>query len=129
MLAPGALRNAVRLLTALAVMLSGLSGLRAAPAFHESGAVQAVEAAAETVLAADDHLAHPHSHDADFDGGQWPGHPHEHKDHSHVALGLPAPLTSLLPPQGTILRLREECRAPSYLPFPLERPPCGLSVA
>ena len=58
MLAPGALRNAVRLLTALAVMLSGLSGLRAAPAFHESGAVQAVEAAAETVLAADDHLAH-----------------------------------------------------------------------
>jgi hypothetical protein len=47
MLAPGALRNAVRLLTALAVMLSGLSGLRAAPAFHESGAVQAVEAAAE----------------------------------------------------------------------------------
>jgi hypothetical protein len=129
MFARSAISNAVRLLTALAVMLSALSGLRAAPMFHQSGAVQRIEAAADTFLAADDDLSQSHSHDDDLNGGSRPGHPHEHKDHSHVVLGLPDLLTSWLPPQGKSLHCQEGCRAPSHLPFPPERPPCGFSVA
>jgi hypothetical protein len=101
MFARSAIMNAVRLLTALAVMLSAISGLRAAPTFRES--VRGVEAAAEIIIAPSDEYSHAHSHDDDCDGGPCLGHPHEHKDHSHVVFGLPA--------------------------FPLERPPCRISIA
>lgn len=129
MLARSAILDAVRLLTALAVMLSALPGLRAASTFHESGAVQRIEAAIDLALAADHGLSHSHSHDDDLSGGPWPEHPPEHKDHSHIVLGLPDLLPSLSPPQGGNLHRREECRIPSHLPFPLERPPCDPSLA
>src|SRR5829696_2661419 len=105
MLARSAILNAVRLITALAVMLSAMSGVRAAPMFHESGAVQGVKAAAGIIIAAIDEYSHAHSHDDDCDGGSCLGHPHEHKDHSHVVFGLPAFSTSLVAPRRNSVRL------------------------
>jgi hypothetical protein len=129
MLARSAIMNAVRLLTALAVMLSAMSGLRAAPTFQESGAVRVVEAAAEIIIAAIDEYSHAHSHDDDCDGGPCLGHPHEHKDHSHVVFGLPTFSMSLVAPRSRSVRLHEQYRASARSPSPLDRPPCGLSVA
>jgi hypothetical protein len=127
MFARSAIMNAVRLLTALAVMLSAISGLRAAPTFQES--VRWVEAAAEIITAVIDEYSHAHSHDDDCDGGPCLGHPHEHKDHSHVVFGLPAFSMSLVAPRSRSVRLHEQCHGSAHLPFPLERPPCRLSVA
>src|SRR5215207_1417979 len=67
MLARSAILNAVRLITALAVMLSAMSGVRAAPTCHESGAVQGAEAAAGIIFAAVDENSHAHSHGDDCD--------------------------------------------------------------
>lgn len=119
--------NAVRLITALAVMLSAMSGVRAAPTCHESGAVQGVEAAAGIIFAAVDEYSHAHSHDDDCDGGCL-GHSNEHKDHSHVVFGLPAVSMFWVAPRSNSVRLREQNRATAHLPFPLERPPCWISV-
>jgi hypothetical protein len=58
-----------------------------------------------------------------------PGHGPEHKDHSHVTLGLAAAPASLKAPDGKFLRLWEQGRPPSYLTFRLDRPPCPSFVA
>src|SRR5215207_8772863 len=128
MLARSAILNAVRLITALAVMVSAISGVRAAPTFHVSGAVQGVEAEAGIILAAVDENSHAHSHDHDCDRGCL-GHSNEHKDHSHVVFGLPAVSMSWVAPRSNSVRLREQNRATAHLLFPLERPPCWISVA
>jgi hypothetical protein len=128
MLARSAILNAVRLITALAVMLSAMSGVRAAPMCHESGAVQGVEAAAGIIFAAVDENSQAHSHDDDCDGACL-GHSNEHKDHSHVVFGLPAVSMFWVAPPSNSVRLREQNRATAHLPFPLERPPCWVSVA
>jgi len=127
MLARSAILNAVRLITALAVMLSAMSGVRAAPMCHESGAVQGVEAAAGIIFAAVDENSQAHSHDDDCDGACL-GHSNEHKDHSHVVFGLPAVSMFWVAPRSNSVRLREQNRATAHLPFPLERPPCWISV-
>jgi hypothetical protein len=109
-------------------MLSALPFLRAAPAMHDVGLGQVVSSAASIGLP--DWSGHGHSHDDDdLDPDHRPGHGLEHKDHSHVTLGLTAPPASLIAPDGRFLRYWEQGRPPSHLSFRLDRPPCSLSVA
>jgi hypothetical protein len=119
-----ALLNGLRLLTALAVMLSAIPYVRGS-SIHDFRAAPALEAAVDLNRAVIGEHPHTHSHDDDADAASW-GHS---QDHSHVVLGLPALPSSLVPPQSKRLRVFEECRAGAHLPFPLERPPCGLLVA
>jgi hypothetical protein len=121
------LTKGFRLIIAVAVMLSALPFLRAAPAMHDVGLGQVVASVASTSL---DWSGHGHSHDDDdLDPDHRSGQGLEHKDHSHVKLGLTAPPASLIAPDGRILRLWEQGRPPSHLSFRLDRPPCPLSVA
>jgi hypothetical protein len=121
------LTTGFRLFIALAVILGALPFLRAVPAMHGVGLGQVVASVVSTGLP--DLSGHGHSHDDDPDPDHRPGHGLEHKDHSHVTLGLAAPLASLIAPDGTFLRLWEQGRPPSHLSFRLDRPPCPLSVA
>ena len=120
------LRNGLRLIIAVAVMLSALPFLRAAPSMHELGAAQVVESLVSATLL--DGIGHGHSHDDD-DPDHRPGHGPEHKDHSHVTMGLAAPPASLIAPDGKFLRRWEPCRSTSHLSFRLDRPPCPSFVA
>ena len=123
-----ALLNGFRILIALAVMLSALPYLRAASSVHEGGSTRIIESLASAALS--DEIGHGHSHD---DTMAMPDHRHghglEHKDHSHVTLGLTAPPASLIAPDGRFLRLWEQGRPPSHFSFRLDRPPCPLSFA
>ncbi len=121
-----ALTKGFRLIIALAVMLSALPFLRAAPAMHDVGLGQMVASVVSTGLP--DWSGHGHSHDDD-DPDHRPGQGLEHKDHSHVTLGFMAPPASLIAPDGKFLRLWEQGRPPSHLSFRLDRPPCPLSAA
>jgi hypothetical protein len=122
-----ALLNGLRLIIALAVMLSALPFLRAAPAMHDVGLGQVVASAASIDLP--DWSGQGHSHDDDLDSDHRPSQGLEHKDHSHVTLGLTAPPASLIAPIGTFLRRWEQGRPSSYLSFRLDRPPCPSFVA
>jgi hypothetical protein len=123
-----ALTKGFRLIIALAVMLSALPFLRAAPAMHGIGLDQVVASVASTGLP--DWSGYGHSHDDDdLDPDHRPGHGLEHKDHSHVTLGLAAPPASLIAPDGKFLRLWEQGRPPSHFSYRLDRPPCPLSFA
>lgn len=121
-----ALLNGLRLIIAVAVMLSALPFLRAAPSMHEIGQAQVMDSLGSATHS--DGVGHGHSHDDD-DPDHRPGHGLEHKDHSHVTLGLTAPPASLIAPDGRFLRLWEQGRPPSHLSFRLDRPPCPLLVA
>jgi hypothetical protein len=122
------LLNGLRLIIALAVMLSALPFLRGAPSMHEFASAQVMTGLASTGLV--DQLSHGHSHDDDdADPDHRPGHGPEHKDHSHVTLGLVAAPASLIAPAGKFLRQWEQGRPSSYLSFRLDRPPCPLFVA
>jgi hypothetical protein len=122
-----AILNGFRLIIALAVMLSALPFLRGAPTVHDIGQTQITD----TLTSADvaHQLGHGHSHDDDLDQEHRPGHGPEHKDHSHVTLGLTAPPASLIAPDGTFLRLWEHGRPSSSLSFRLDRPPCPSFAA
>ena len=124
-----ALLNGLRLIIALAVMLSALPFLRAAPGMHDVGMAQTMDAGL-TPEDASDWIGHGHSHDEDdVDPDHRPGHGPEHKDHSHVTLGLAAAPASLKAPDGKFLRQWVQGRPPSYLSFRLDRPPCPSLVA
>ena len=123
-----ALTKGFRLIIALAVMLGALPFLRAAPAMHDVGFEQAVASVGSTELP--DWSGHGHSHDDDdLDPDHRPGHGLEHKDHSHVTLGLAAASASLIAPDGRFVRHWEQGRPSFHLSFRLDRPPCPLSVA
>jgi hypothetical protein len=123
-----ALLNGFRVLIALAVMLAALPFLRAAPAMHGFGSAQVMDGPASAGSL--DHIGHGHSHDDDdLDPDHRPGHGPEHKDHSHVTLGLATVPASLIAPDGTFLRQWEQGRPPSSLSFRLDRPPCPSFVA
>lgn len=123
-----ALLNGLRLIIALAVMLSAMPFLRAAPSSPEIAAFHTMDAFAHAGLS--DRIGHGHSHDAgDLDQDHLPGHGPEHKDHSHVTLGLAAAPASLIVPDGKFLRQWEQGRPPSHLSFRLDRPPCPSLVA
>ncbi|WP_114944628.1 hypothetical protein [Microvirga calopogonii] len=122
------LLNGLRLIIALAVMLSALPFLRGAPPMHEVGSAQIMDSLAPAD--APDEIGHGHSHDDDVDPPDHRhGHGSEHKDHSHVTMGLAAAPASLKAPDGKLLRQWEEGRPPSHLSFRLDRPPCPLFVA
>jgi hypothetical protein len=123
-----ALLNVLRLIIALAVMLSALPFLRGAPSTHEVASAQVMDSLASAGLV--DQLGHGHSHDDDdLDPDQRPGHGPEHKDHSPVTLGLAAAPASLIAPAGTFRRQWEQGRPSSHLSFRLDRPPCPSFVA
>jgi hypothetical protein len=123
-----ALLNGFRFIIALAVMLSALPFLRAAPSSYEIVASHTVDAFVHAGLV--DEMGHGHSHDNDdLDPDHRPGHGPEHKDHSHVTLGLAAAPASLTAPAGTFLRQWEQGRPSSHLSFRLDRPPCPSPVA
>lgn len=123
-----ALTKGFRLIIAVAVMLGALPFLRAAPAMHDVGLEQVVASLASKGLP--DWSGHGHSHDDDeVDPDHRPGHGPEHKDHSHVTLGLAAAPASLKAPDGKFLRQWEQGRPSSHLSFRLDRPPCPSFVA
>jgi hypothetical protein len=123
-----ALLNGLRVIIALAVMMSASPFLRAAPAMHDVGTSQVVEGLKASDLSGQ--IGHGHSHDDDdLDPGHRADHGLEHKDHSHVTLGLAAPPTSLIGPVGKVLRKHEQCRSSTDLLFPLDRPPCPVFAA
>ena len=123
-----ALLNGFRLLIALAVMLSALPFLRGAPSMHEVGSAQIMDSLASADVS--DEIGHGHSHDDDVDlPDHRHGHGPEHKDHSHVTMGLAAAPAALIVPDGKFLRQWEQGRPPSYLSFRLDRPPCSSFVA
>lgn len=120
--------NGFHLIIALAVMMSAVPFLRAAPWFSEIAASHTVDAFVHAGLV--DEIGHGHSHaDDESDGMHLPGHGPENKDHSHVTLGLPAAPASLIAPNGKFLRQWEHGRPPSRLSSRLDRPPCPLFVA
>lgn len=122
------LLNGLRLIIALAVMLSAMPFLRAAPSFHEVAASHAMDAFVHAGIS--DQIGHGHRHgDDEPDGMHLPGHGPEHKDHSHVTLGLAAAPASLIAPDGKFLRQWEQGRPSSHLSFRLDRPPCPSFVA
>ena len=122
-----ALLNGLRLIIALAVMLSAFPPLRAATTMHDAGLAQVMDDVTYADLS--DWIDHGHSHDDDDLGPDHrPGHGPEHKDHSHVTLGLATLPASLKAQSGKFLRLWEQGRPPSYLTFRLDRPPCPLFV-
>jgi hypothetical protein len=93
-----ALLNGLRLIIAPAVMLSALPFPRAAPSF--SGLAVSRTAHALVHARISDRIGHGHSHhdDDDLDPDHQPGHGSDHKDHSHVPLGLAAQPASLISP-------------------------------
>jgi hypothetical protein len=118
-----ALLNGFRILIALAVMLSALPFLRAALSVHEVGSAQSMDSLVSADLS--DDIGHGHSHDDDMDPPDHRhGHGLEHKDHSHVTLGLAATPALLIAPDGTFLWHWEQGRPSSHLSFRLDRPPC-----
>jgi hypothetical protein len=120
--------NGFRLIIALAVMLSAVPFLRAAPSFSEIAASHTADAFVHAGLV--DEIGHGHSHDDDEpDSRHLPGHGPDHKDHSHVTLGLAAAPASLITPDGTFLRQWDRCCLASELSFRLDRPPCPSFVA
>jgi hypothetical protein len=122
-----ALMNGLRLLIALAVMLSAVPFLRAASP-SETAISHTADAFVHAGLAAA--VDHGHSHDDDEPSGMHlPGHGPEHKDHSHITLGLAPPPASLIRQDGKFLRQWEQGRPPSHLSFRLDRPPCPWLVA
>ena len=125
-----AILNGLRLVTALAVMLSAVPFLRAGPGFHEVGHSYAREAADLGQGSPGGHT-HSHSHDdGEDDGTALPSHGHDYTDHSHVTFGLPAPASaSLTAPEGRLVRVRAHCPPAAGPPFRLDRPPCLLSFA
>ncbi|WP_201842134.1 hypothetical protein [Microvirga zambiensis] len=123
-----AILKGLRLIIALAVMTSAVPFLRAAPSFSEMAASHTVDAFVHAGLV--DGIGHGHSHDdEDAEGMHLPGHSPEHKDHSHVTMGLAAAPASLKAPDGKFLRQWEQGRPPCSLSFRLDRPPCPSFVA
>jgi hypothetical protein len=123
-----AILNGLRLVTAWAVILSGIPFLRAGPASHDLGHSYAMQAGADFGQAS--FAGRTHSHFDDHDGTALPSHGHDYTDHSHVMLGLPAPhSTSLNAPEGRLVRARDGCRVSAGPPFRLDRPPCIVSLA
>lgn len=118
-----ALLNGLRLITVLAVILSAVPFLRAAPPSHQGAVLQAVYGADLGVGSE----THSHSHDDDADGPSLPFHGHEYADHSHVTLGLPTPPSSVIGPEGRLVRTREDCRSSADPRYRLDRPPCSVS--
>ena len=122
------LLNGLRLIIAIAVMLSALPFLHGTPSMHEVASAQVMDSLTSASLV--EQFGHGHSHDDDdLDPDQRPGHGPEHKDHSHVTMGLAAAPASLKAPDGKFLRLWEQGRPPSHLSFRLDRPPCPSFVA
>jgi hypothetical protein len=123
-----ALLNGFRLIIALAVMLSAVPSLRASSSLH--GLALASVLGDLSPASRLDQVVHGHSHDHDdADLGQDPDRGPEHKDHSHVTLGLTSSPASLTVPDGKILRREERCRDPARTACRLERPPRPASVA
>src|SRR5215207_3705303 len=123
-----ALLNGFRLIIALAVMLSAVPFLRAAPSSYEITTSHTVDAFVHAGVL--DKSGQGHSHDdEESDGKHLPGHGPEHKDHSHVTLGFAAAQASLIAPDGKFLRRWEQGRPPFHLSFRLDRPPCPSFVA
>src|SRR5829696_7583216 len=120
-----ALLNRLRLMAALAVMLSAVPLLRAAGPSHPGVVLQAVHVADLGVGG----QTHSHSHDDTTDGTSLPFHGHEYTDHSHVTLGLPTPPSSVTGPKGRLVRTRDDCKSRANPPYRLDRPPCSLSSA
>lgn len=117
--------NSIRLIIALGVMMSAIPSLRATSTMHDFGPAQVMGAFKSADLS--DQFDHRHSHDADdLDPNHSPDHGSEHKDHSHVTLGLAGPPASLSAPNGTFVRQWGQCRPSSYFSFRLDRPPCPL---
>ena len=113
---------------ALAVMLSALPFVRAASAMHDLGPAHIMNSLASAGLS--DQTGHGHSHDDDdLDPDHQSCHGPEHKDHSHVTMGLTSAPASLKAPDGKFVRQWEQGRPPSHHSFRLDRPPCPLSVA
>jgi hypothetical protein len=128
-MARATLLNGLRLIIAFAVMMSALPSLRVGPAFQEVATYHTVDAFVQAGLA--DEASHGHSHD-DNDGSGTehpPGHGPEHKDHSHLTLGLAALPESLSAPDGKLLREWDHCREPADPSWGLDRPPRSLFVA
>jgi hypothetical protein len=118
-----AIRNILHVLIAVAVLLNAWPSLRPASAPHDVRDLQGVEISADLGLA--DAAEHTHTHDDDPDLGTLPTHGHEHKDHSHVTFGLPAPAAiNLRGPEGTLVRVRQHCPPSDDLVSRLDRPPC-----
>jgi hypothetical protein len=118
------LLNALRLVTALAVMLSAMPFLRGAAPSHDIGVIEVM-----ADFGADRHT-HAHSHDEDTDGATQPFHGHEYTDHSHVAFGLPAPPpVDMTGPEGRVVRIRDDHPRAAGLPYRVDHPPCVLSFA
>ncbi|WP_201860704.1 hypothetical protein [Microvirga soli] len=122
-----ALLNGFRLIIALAVMLGAVPFLRAAPSSYELTASHTVDAFAHAGLL--DASGHGHSHGDDPDPDHLPGHGLEHKDHSHVTMGLASAPASLKAPDGQFQRQWEQGRPPFHLSFRLDRPPCPSFAA
>jgi hypothetical protein len=123
-----ALLNGFRLIMALVMLLSAVPFLRGAPSSHEITASHRIDVFVHAGIL--DGIGHGHSHgDDDPDPDHLPGHDPEHKDHSHVTMGLAAALASLTAPDGKFLRQWEQCRSASDLSFRLDRPPCPSFAA
>jgi hypothetical protein len=122
------LLNGFRLIIALAVMLSALPFLRAAHSYHEITASHTMGAYVHVGVVAGSGHGHSHNGD-DLDPDYWPGQGPEHKDHSHVTLGLAAAPASLKASDSKFQREWEQCHSSSYRSFRLDRPPCPLFLA
>jgi hypothetical protein len=125
-----AILNALRLVIALAVILSAVPFLGAAPASQGGAHFYAVQ---EADLGMGNQGGHTHSHshgDGEDDGTALPSHGHEYTDHSHITFGLPTPTSaSLTAPERRLVRVPEQCPPAARPPFRLDRPPCLLSSA
>src|SRR5688500_1152401 len=88
-----------RLVIAIALVLSVLPFLRTGPATHDFGHVQVMKGDGSSDLSHPN--AHGHSHDDDdLPPDHLAAHGPEHKDHSHVTLGLAAAPASLIAPHS-----------------------------
>jgi hypothetical protein len=126
-LSRAAFLTGLRLIIALAVMLSVAPSLRGGALSYQAGALQALHVA--DLGEVDRHL-HSHSHDdEDGDGPTLPFHTHEHTDHSHVTLGLPTAPASVTGPEGRLVRRQDDCRLAAHPLYQLDRPPCLASFA
>lgn len=120
--------NSFRLIIALGVMMSAIPFLRATSSMHDFGPAQDMGVFKAADLSGQ--FGHSHSYDADdLDPDHSPGHGPEHKDHSHVTMGLAGLPAFLSAPNGTFLRQWEQGRPASYRLFRLDRPPCLSFIA
>jgi hypothetical protein len=124
-----ALLNGLRLITVLAVILTGLPFLRADPALHAPWTLQVGGTPSDAGLAETDTHTHAHVHDDEPDGGVPSAPGHHHWDHSHVTLGLPEQASVLAAPWGRLVRAWDHPRETADMSSCPERPPRPVSVA